>query len=140
MRMMRAVLVVCAVIVAAVGATARDTVGVSAPSLTVSGSIRELKVDAGRAIVLVEGPVVKGKGSDCILGTQRVQVLAWSNATRKIQSVFTKGGCVVDAEDSVYAVALAGDNAAYVRAEGGLTIDTDLYVKSLTTGRTSRVA
>ena len=138
--MVRALLALCVVVAAAFAGTA-DTAGVSPQSLTVNGAIREMKADQGRAIVLVEGPILSTKDSDCALRKeQRVQILAWSHSTRKTSTVFEMGGCIVDAENSVYGIAIGADNAAYVRAQGGLTINTGLYVKSLTTGRRALVA
>jgi hypothetical protein len=107
---------------AASTAPAPASVRVRGDSITVPGSITELKADAGRAIVLAN------RTATC------ADVLVWSRSRRKVVTVFDHRRCspMVPLE-SFYGVALAGDRAAYVATGGGNVLESTLLLMPLAT-------
>lgn len=111
-----------------------ETVVVRRNAITVGGPITELKADTGRAIVLVEP-----RGLDPALGPNCADVFVWKRATGRIVTVFDHRTCHGADLQSYFGIALAGDNAAWIESDGGNVYETDLFVKSLTTGRSRQV-
>jgi hypothetical protein len=104
---------------------------VRAPSVTVSGSIVEMKAEAGRAIVQVESGPVNNYCAD---------VIVWTPATRKILAVLNHRCGLAYPYESFYGAALAKDNAAYVHTSEGNILESYLVATSLATGRSSNLA
>jgi hypothetical protein len=126
---MRGLSLLGAVAVVACVAGASHAVGSTpTPSLTVAGQITAFAADQGRAIVLVE------RGPTC------ADVLVWDHSSRKTTIVFDHRRCALAVEQSYGPVALAGNNAAYAGTSVGNFLESYVYVTSLATGKTSRVA
>jgi probable HAF family extracellular repeat protein len=109
---------------------AADTVAVGAGSITVRGSVEELKADAGRAIVRVRPP----DSAVCS------DVFVWGPPRRVTTVVDSRRCSELVPLESTYGVALAGGEAAYIGTGGGNILESSVNETALSTRRSRRLA
>jgi probable HAF family extracellular repeat protein len=105
-----------------------DSVVVRERSITVVGSITELRADGGRALVLVDPPAEDACRD----------VFVWNQSSGRLVTVVDGRRCVEG--DRYGGVALAGDRVAHVERSGGHNLESFVVVTALATGRNSTVA